>query len=275
MNSEGESSGIFATFFPNGPQANHIRFKTLHPLKDGGWRTILSFWEGLFSGDMLVFRGVLHIFVSLISIWIPPTQMPNQMVWANKQTINEVVFYAKVSYKKNQTWHPAPHGLQVRSCIICVFIYVFMCFSMLLSLCMFSFFSIYFYLYFCISIYSCLCLSLFCCLFMFIHIYMSIHLCMYLSIYLSIHPSKHPSIYLSVYLAMYQSNCLSAFFFMSLPIKSSTYPFFHSWVYPQYSGGDHQAKRLSITFPTDGTQPLLTTTIVYLYIYIYTYICHV
>ena len=109
---------------------------------------------------------------------------------------------------------------------------VFLCFCLYVCFHFFLYIFIYTSVYLSIAVYAYLYSVVYSCL----YISMSIHLCMYLSIYLSIHPSKHPSIYLSVYLAMYPSNCLSAFFFMSLPIKSSTYPFFHAWVYPQYSG---------------------------------------
>ena len=32
------------------------------PLENSGWKTILSFWNGPFLGDMLVFGGVKHHF---------------------------------------------------------------------------------------------------------------------------------------------------------------------------------------------------------------------
>ena len=32
------------------------------PLKNDGWKTILSFWDGIFSGAMLNFQGV-HIYI--------------------------------------------------------------------------------------------------------------------------------------------------------------------------------------------------------------------
>lgn len=118
-------------------------------------------------------------------------------------------------------------------------VYSFMYWCVFLCLCLYVCFHVHFHVsiytsvYLSMAVYAYLYSVVYSCL------YLSIcqfsYLCIYLSTCLSTHPSKHPSIYLSVYLAMYPSNCLSAFFFMYFPIKS-TYPFIHAWVYPQYSG---------------------------------------
>ena len=45
--------------FPRGMKTLHPRSLTASlPLKNGGWETILSFWEGNFSGAMLVLGRV-------------------------------------------------------------------------------------------------------------------------------------------------------------------------------------------------------------------------
>ena len=58
------------------------------PLKKSGWKTILSYWEGNFSGDMLNFGGVDKIIVPILdhfgmiknpssSTNIPAVQLPS------------------------------------------------------------------------------------------------------------------------------------------------------------------------------------------------------
>ena len=244
---------------------------------------------------MLVFREVLHIFCHWFQFefhqhkcqtrWYEPINK-RSMRWSSTQKCPTKKKHGIQHHTGCKYGHASSVYSFMYSC-------VFLCFCLYVCFRFFLYIFIYTSVYLSIAVYAYLYSVVYSCL---LHIYMSIHLCMYLSIYLSIHPSKHPSIYLSVYLAMYPSNCLSAFFFMSLPIKSSTYPFFHAWVYPQYSGETTRQNAFPSPFqlmgPSRFWQPLRKISLFYLhqwtkrppfvfevvyslYIYTYTYICHV